>query len=52
VINRDYLDESLAFVNSIDHPIGTASRTPEALELETERLTHPQRRISDMVNRL
>jgi hypothetical protein len=28
VIDRDYLDESLAFVNSVDHPVGTASRTP------------------------
>jgi hypothetical protein len=52
VINRDYLDESLAFVNSVDHPVRTASRTPEALELETERFAHPVRRIRDVVNRL
>jgi hypothetical protein len=31
VIDRDYLDESLAFVNSVDHSVWTASRTPEAL---------------------
>jgi hypothetical protein len=52
VINRDYLHEPLAFVNSVDHPVRTASRTPEALELETERFAHPLRRIRDMVNRL
>jgi hypothetical protein len=52
VIDRDYLDESLAFVNSVDHPVWTASRTPEALELETQRFAHPLRRIRDMVNRL
>ena len=52
VIDRDYLDESLAFVNSVDHPVRTASRAPEALELETERFAHPLRRVCDMVNRL
>jgi hypothetical protein len=52
VIDRDYLDESLSFVNSVDHPVGSASRTPEALELETQRFAHPLRRIRDMVNRL
>jgi hypothetical protein len=52
VIDRDYLDESLAFVNSVDHSVWTASRTPEALELETQRFAHPLRRIRDMVNRL
>jgi hypothetical protein len=52
VIDRDYLDESLAWVNSVDHPVGTSSRTPETLELETERFAHPLRRIRDMVNRL
>jgi hypothetical protein len=52
VVDRNDLDESRAFVNSVDHPVGTASRTPKAFELETERLAHPLRRIRDMVNRL
>jgi hypothetical protein len=52
VVDRDDLDESPAFVNSVDHPIGAASRTPEAFELETKRFSHPLRRIRDMVNRL
>jgi hypothetical protein len=50
VIDRNYLDESLAFVNSVDNAVGTASRTPESLELETQRLANPLRRIRDMVN--
>src|SRR5467141_1776989 len=52
VIDRDYLDESLAFVNSVDHPIRAASRTPKAFKLETERFSHPRRRICDMLDRL
>jgi hypothetical protein len=52
VVDGDYLDESLAFVNSVHHPVGTASRTPKALEFETQRFAHPLRRICDMVNRL
>jgi hypothetical protein len=52
VVDRNDLDESLVFVNSVDHSVGTASGTPKACELETERLAHPLRRIRDMVNRL
>ena len=52
VIDRDYLDESLAIVNSVDHPVWTAPRAPEALELKPQRFAHSLRRIRDMVNRL
>jgi hypothetical protein len=51
VVDRNDLDKPLAFVNSVDHPIRTASRTPKALELKTEWFAHPVRRIRDMVNR-
>ncbi len=37
VVDRNDLDESLAFVNSVDHPVGTAAGTPNPFELETER---------------
>jgi len=52
VIDRDYLDESLAFVNSVDHPIRAASRTPKAFKLQPEGFSHPLRRICDMLDRL
>lgn len=52
VVDRDDLNESPAFVDSVDDPIGAASRTPETLELETERFSNPPGRIRDMVNGL
>jgi hypothetical protein len=37
-VDGDDLNESLAFINAVDHPVGTPSRTPKALQLETWRL--------------
>jgi len=34
-VDGDDLNESLAFINPVDHPVGTPSRTPKALQLGT-----------------